>query len=198
MTVMKKLSLLKNMKSKKPLALIGSTLAALTLSAVVSAHQSDRGDGYHRFGGDPEQRQQMMEKHSERRMEKMKRYLELTDEQVAQLKTLFEEHKPEKAEVTSPKALHQAMQDLDPTASDYQKKVNELITSAQKQMAERMQARAAIRQQVYQLLTPEQRIKMELMEEMRHSMRDKGHKGKHGHHKEMRTMPRPDAETSES
>lgn len=198
MTVMKKLSLLKNMKSKKSLTLIGSTLAALTLSAAVSAHQSDRGEGYHRFGGDPEQRQQMMEKHSERRMEKMKRYLELTDDQVTQLKALFEEHKSGKAEGASPKALHQAMRDLDPTDSDYQNKVNELITSAQKQMAERMQARATMRQQVYQILTPEQRIKMELMEDMRHSMRDKGHKGKHDHHKEMRPMPRPDTEASES
>lgn len=196
MTVMKNLSLLKNMKSKKTLALIGSTLAALTLSAVVSAHQSERGEGYHRFGGNPEQRQEMMEKHTERRMDKMTRYLELTDEQVTQLKALFEQHNAGKAEGASPKALHQAMRELDPADSDYQNKVNELIGSAQKQMAERMQARATMRQQIYQLLTPEQRSKLEQMEAKRHSMGGKGSMGKHGSHPEMRPMQHPEASES--
>lgn len=196
MTAMKNLSLLKNMKSKKSLALIGSTLAALTLSAVVSAHQSERGEGYHRFGGTPEQRQEMMEKHTERRMDKMTRYLELTDEQVTQLKALFELHNAGKAEGTSPKALHQTMRELDPADSDYQNKVNELIGSAQKQMAERMQARATMRQQIYQLLTPEQRSKLEQMEAKRHSMGGKGSMGKHGSHPEMRPMQQPEASES--
>lgn len=166
----------KPMKSKKSLTLIGSTLAALTLSAVVIASPGNRDGSCHRFNGDPEQRQEMMQKHAERRLAKMKRYLDLTDDQTEQLKTLFAQNRPEKGQTSSPKSIHRAMRDLDPTDSEYQSQVDELIKSAQKQMAERMQARATMRQQVYQLLTPEQRSKLEEMEERRHSKGGKGFK----------------------
>lgn len=198
MTVMTKLSLLKNIKRKKSLTLIGSTLAALTLSAVVAAHPGNRDEDHHRYSSDPEHRQEMMEKHSERRLKKMARHLELTDEQTAQLKTLFEQHPSDRTEGASPKALHQAMRNLDPTDSDYQNKVNELIESAQKQMAERMQAKAAFHQELYQLLTPEQRNKLEQMKEKHTAMGKKGHESKHGSHKQMRPMQPQGADASES
>lgn len=172
MAVMKNLSLRKSMKSKKTLTLIGSTMAALTLSTAVMAFPG-KGDGdCHRFKGDPEQRQEMMEKRADRRLDKMKDYLELTDEQAAQMKTLFEQQMAGKGKGSSPRGIHQAMRDLNPADSDYQDKVNSLIESAQKQMAERMQAQATMRQQVYLLLTPEQRTKLEAMQEKRHSRRD--------------------------
>lgn len=158
------------LKRKKSLSLIlASTLAVLTLSTAVMAFPG-KGDGdCHRFKGDPEQRQEMMEKHKERRLEKMKDYLELTDEQTAQMKVLFEQQIAAKGKNSSPGSFHREMRDLNPAESDYQEKVNTLIEGAQKQMGERMQAKAMMRQQIYQLLTPEQRSKFEQMEEKRHS-----------------------------
>lgn len=178
---------LKNTKAKKTFTLLASALAALTLSAAAAAQPGLSDDNCQRHNGMAQHQNAKGERfkggtykgehRSERRLEQMQRYLELSDAQAAQLKTLFEQHKSEKEEGASPKALHQAMRDLDPTDSDYQNKVNKLIENAQKQMAERMQARATLRQQVYQLLTPEQRSKMELMEQQRHSM-GRGHKGR--------------------
>lgn len=187
------MTLMKTLKGKKTLAVIGSTLAALTLSATVAAHSGnwgDRGDDRHHRGHGGEAPEQMDEQRIEHRMERMKRFLDLSEEQVSQLKTLFEKYQSERAERPSPKALHQALRDLDPMDSEYQSKVKKLIEAETQQMAERMQTRATMRQEVYQLLNADQRARLEMMEEMRHSMRDKGPKGM------KRPMERPAPEAS--
>ena len=160
------------MSNTKKLPLIAVTLAAITLSSVVAANPgygpkheercgNDKGHySYHHGRG---------EAHSERRLQKMQRYLELSDAQTAELKALFEQHEAEAPDQR--RALRKAMQELNPEDSGYQSQVDALILQAQKQVAERIQGKAELRQQVYQLLTPQQREKMREMPHQR------GHKG---------------------
>ncbi|SEF47775.1 Spy/CpxP family protein refolding chaperone [Oceanospirillum linum] len=183
------MTLLKNMKSKKTFALLGSTLAALTLSAAVAAHPGKKQDDHQRVKCDKEQCQ---EQHAEHRLKKLKRFLKLSDAQTDKIKSLFAQHKEERGENRSPRNLQRALIKLDPTDKNYENKVADLIENAQKKMAERIQNRATLRQEIYLLLSQEQRSKLELMEEMRQFMGDKGPKGpkgEHRHHKKMRPAP---------
>lgn len=172
--------------SKKVWLAAGSTLAALTLSAAVIAspgdgmgfgsHHSDgygsnsyghKGSGHHRMQDDDDQERM------EKRLSKMQRYLDLNDTQVTELKALFEQHRQQMPEQPRRRALRSGLGGLDPMAADYDTQVDQLIKQQQLQMAEHIRTQANFRKSLYQLLEPEQREKLEQMQERRQSKRDK-------------------------
>lgn len=157
-------------RSTKTLAIVGSTLAALTLSAAVMAHSGFDGDhhrkGYgHHKGG----HHQFDERHMEKRLGKMQRYLELTDTQTEELKALFEEQQEQRAGQPPKRSLRSAMMQLRPDAEGYDAQVQQLIEQHQAQVAEHIQSRAAFQKAFYNILEPAQWEKLQEMKERRHS-----------------------------
>lgn len=157
--------------TQKALTIAGSSLAALTLSAAVMAHSGfdddrhQKGYGHHKGG----HHQEFDERHMEKRLGKMQRYLELTDAQTEALKALFEQQHEQRAQQSPQHNLHSALTQLRPDAKDYDAQVQQLIEQHQAQVARHIQARAAFHKAFYNILEPAQWEKLQEMKERRNS-----------------------------
>lgn len=157
--------------TQKALTIAGSSLAALTLSAAVMAHSGfdddrhQRGYGHHKGG----HHQEFDERHMEKRLGKMQRYLELTDAQTEELKALFEQQNEQRAQHQPKNNLRSTLMQLRPDAEDYDAQVQQLIEQHQAQVARHIQTRAAFHKAFYDILEPAQWEKLQEMKERRHS-----------------------------
>ena len=137
--------------------LILAVLAATSLSLAIAAYAGGPGgDGHHgkrgdSFGGHRGMHGLMFE-----------RMLELTDEQKAAVDEIHSAAKEQRKESRDERGDgRQAMMDLNPSDADYQTKVAELGKQKAAQVEQRIIAHAAMQAQVYEILTPEQREKLE-------------------------------------
>jgi len=110
--------------------------------------------------------------------------LNLTEEQQAQMQKLWSEHREERQQMRDetrggPMAgLHA----LDPTSESFQADVDKLIADAQAGVAERIRDRARMKQEMSEILTPEQQTRMQELMAQRGD-RD-GRSFGPGHHKD--------------
>jgi len=124
------------------------------------------------------------EKRMEKRLERMADKLELTDDQQAAIKALWEkQEKPEKSEKPRRPAMPgEGLRSLDPNAEDYAEQVQKHIEQAQERIAQRMQAQAEYKAALYDILTPEQEETLEKMRDRFEDRRGKGERDRRGHH----------------
>lgn len=104
----------------------------------------------------------------QKRLDRMSVKLGLSDTQKDQIKTLMETHtntvKPLRNEK---KAIRDEMKNLDPTSTDYAKKLADIANRKAELVRQLTVARGSKRQQMAQILTPEQRAKKQEMRENR-------------------------------
>ena len=115
-------------------------------------------------------------------MERMADELQLTDEQRQQLKNI---HRAKRSEAM---LLHDAMQDnrealdkLNPSASNYEAQLVKLAGDAAKLMKQRVIHEGKMRARVYAILTPEQREKATEMKRHHRPCKGRGERGDVGH-----------------
>ncbi|RTE67116.1 periplasmic heavy metal sensor [Amphritea opalescens] len=141
-------------------AIIGA--GALT-AGIASAHDKDRcGD---REEGRQGKHAQMEDgKHAGKRLHAMAEKLGLSEEQEAQMKTLFKDrHEQMREQRGQIKEMHAALRNLDVNAADYDEQVAGLVTQAQENTAEMIQMRAQQKKDMFAILTPEQQEKFSEM-----------------------------------
>ncbi|GGC08871.1 hypothetical protein GCM10011352_39040 [Marinobacterium zhoushanense] len=119
---------------------IAATLLATSVAGVAVAH--DRGES---------------------RQQRFAEALNLTEEQQAQMKQLWDQHREERQQQREAKGQGPmaGMRALDPTSETFQADVDKLIADAQARVAERIQNQAQMKQEMSQILTPEQQTKMQ-------------------------------------
>ncbi|MES0371285.1 MAG: Spy/CpxP family protein refolding chaperone [Mariprofundaceae bacterium] len=153
-------------RSKVVLTTVG-VLAIVGITTAAIACDGDRERGKHRYDG------AKVEKHFER----MKEHLNLTDQQALQISAVFEAKKNAKSDHRSErKAMRQAVMKLDPSAADYEQRVDQLAREQAETMVQKIKAHAQTRKQIHDILTPEQQEKAEEMHEKRME-RSKDHHG---------------------
>jgi Spy/CpxP family protein refolding chaperone len=137
-------------------AIIGA--GALT-AGIASAHDKDRcGDREEGHHGKQEQMEDG--KHADKRLHHMAKKLGLSEEQEAQMKTLFKDrHDQMREQREQIKEVHAALRDLDVNAPDYDERVAGLVIQAQENTAEMIEARAQQKKELFAILTPEQQEK---------------------------------------
>lgn len=129
----------------------------LTVSGTALAQSKDSHHG-HRYGGH-------MGLH---RIEKM---VELTEEQKTALMDLRQEIKADR-----PERINTRLSGLDPTAPDYEQRVNEIAEAAAEQARNRVLQQGEIHQRVQAILTDEQ--KAQLQTKKQRMMEKHGRRGK--------------------
>ena len=175
-------------QSKKFKVLIAGLAATVTmLLAVPGVAENGQGQGHHHRG-----------KHGAKMMEKMSSELNLTSEQQAQIKTIFESHKDnfkqlrEQMKSTFTEEQRQAMKearknrrgakDGRPSKEERAQKMAELgISEGQRAQMQSLrqqmkQEREQIKTEIMAVLTPDQQAKFEEMK----AQRKRHHKGRHG------------------
>ncbi len=151
------------MRKSMMIVLTALTLAG-TASGLALAHGKDDGDRH--------------ERHQEKRLERMAKALELTDEQQAQVKELMAEPSDRKGDRDAQRELHRQIRDLDTSAADYDTRLDGLIQQAQQQLDENIRARQAKRIAMEEILTDEQETKMaEMMQKRMEKMEKHGRRG---------------------
>jgi len=144
-------------RSKVILTTVG-VLAVVGLTTAAIACDGDRERGMHKFDGAK----------TEKHVERIKKHLDLTDQQALQVSAIFEAKKNAKSDHRSErKAMRQAMMKLDPAASDYEQQVEQLAREQAETMVQKIKAHAQTRKQIHDILTPEQQKKAEEMHEKR-------------------------------
>ena len=146
----------------------GITAAVITVSGLGMglAHAKDRSE------------------YMEKRLERMTEHLNLTAEQQEQVKAAMA-GKGDKMrdQMQSRRDIRQQLMQLDPSAPDYQAKLDSLILKAQEQTKVMMQAKAEQKQKLFEILTPEQeKAFMTMQEERREKMSEHYREGKHERH----------------
>ena len=168
------------MKAKK-LLLTSLIVAAMGLGNTAYAEQYYGGnDGYgghqqgKHFGG-------KRVKSVERRVERMAKYLNLSATQKQQVKSLMEANKATMQPLREQmRSLHQSLRQLDPASSSFLSQLNSLADQ-QADLARRMTvARGQNRQQIFNLLTPDQQTKMKNMKDRRMQKRMQRHERRQG------------------
>ncbi|KEA63572.1 hypothetical protein ADIMK_2351 [Marinobacterium lacunae] len=107
----------------------------------------------------------------EYRQERFAQALNLTEEQQAQMKQLWEQHREERQGMRGERQGYMgAMRSLDPNSETFQADVDKLIADAQARVAERIQDHAEMKQEMSKILTPEQQAKMQEMMAQRGGM----------------------------
>jgi|GEM_PF-1722423 len=121
------------------------------------------------------------EQRQERFVNKMAKYLELTDAQKMQVADLMDEHQDERMEkMKLMREVRQQISQLDPTAADYDKQLDGLVLQAQQQLGESIRDKAEQRQELAKILTDEQQQKLAEMKQKRGEYGGKRSFGKGG------------------
>ena len=152
--------------NKRRLFLASILASGLAFGAM--AHADGKSCGKHGKAGG-ERSAQFMEK----RMDRMAEKLGLSDDQKVQMKAIMASQADQR---TARQALQAEMKALDPTADDYEAKLNQYAVKKAEMTRQSTVSRGLKRQQMAAILTPEQRAKME---EMRGKRGKGGHRGKH-------------------
>lgn len=165
---------MKTLKSKNTKRLfIGSMLAGSLALGSLAYAGPHCGEGKHagKQGGHGKHGQRFDRSNPEfmqKRLDRMSSKLGLSDEQKTQFKTLVETQenlvKPLRDEK---KALRIEMKNLDPASTDYAKKLADIANRKAELVRQLTIARGNKRQQMAQILTPEQRAKKQEMRESR-------------------------------
>ncbi|WP_028303368.1 hypothetical protein [Oceanospirillum maris] len=101
----------------------------------------------------------------QKRLSKTQRFLDLSDAQVVKLKALFIKHQPTPPEPPLSVLLRQRLGQLDPLADNYQAQVDTFISQQQQEIARHIQDQATFRKDLFQLLNPAQRKKLEAIQQ---------------------------------
>lgn len=154
---------------KKHSLMTSMILGTLILGSSASVLAAPRG------GCDDGDRQERM---MEKRLDRMADRLQLTEDQQAAIRALWEKReKPER-----PAMPGEGLGALDPNADDYKQQVQKHIEQAQQRIAERIKAQADYKAALYDILTPEQEEKLEKMRDRFDDRRGKGERDRRGHH----------------
>jgi len=154
---------------KKHSLITSMILGSLILGSSASVLAAPKGDCDNR-----DRQERMMEK----RLDRMADRLQLTEDQQAAIKALWDKReKPER-----PAMPGEGLRSLDPNAEDYAEQVQKHIEQAQERIAERIQAQAEYKAALYEILTPEQEEKLEQMRDRFDDRRGKGERDRRGHH----------------
>lgn len=147
---------------------IVAILAASTLSMAAATYAG--GHGHHGKHGDF---------HGGMRGLMFERALDLSAEQKAAVEDVYSDAKEQrKASSSERRELRQAMMDLNPADADYQTKVATIAQQQAAQVEQKILAHAAVQAQIYEILTPEQRVELQkLKEETKDRMAKRGHRG---------------------
>ncbi|MEH6444939.1 MAG: Spy/CpxP family protein refolding chaperone [Oceanospirillaceae bacterium] len=114
---------------------------------------------------------------SDRKLAKLTKKLNLTDDQQSQLKVLFSEQKESRmAKSAQRKALHQSIRDLDVNAADYSTKLATVKQQAGLAAQSKIDSIMSMRQKMQVILTAEQLDKMQEMHGDRGEEYGKGNK----------------------
>ena len=112
----------------------------------------------------------------EKRVEHMQKSLGLSDMQAQKIKVIFQAYDGAKGSKHEGKrAMRETMRNLDPSAADYDQRVNALAEQQGQRLTRSIKEKAAVRKDIAAVLTPEQREKVKLM----HQKRGKKGYGKH-------------------
>jgi len=109
----------------------------------------------------------------QKRLSKTQRFLGLSDAQVVKLKALFIKHQQTPPEPPLSVLLRQGLGQLDPLADNYQAKVEAFIRQQQEKIAHHIQGQATFQKELFQLLNPAQREKLNAIKKNRQAMHDK-------------------------
>lgn len=111
-----------------------------------------------------------------KKMEHLAEKLDMTNEQEAQLEQILKSAKEErKANKTNRRRMHLEMMSINPDDPDYRASVEQHAETAAEHMKANILKNAEVRQQVYAILTDEQKQKMQRMKEKRMKKMEKRH-----------------------
>lgn len=116
----------------------------------------------------------------EYRQARFAKELNLTEEQQTRMKQLWDQRFEERKEMRESRQGHGymgAMRSLDPASETFQADVDKMIAEAQTRVAERIQDHARMKQEMSEILTPEQQAKMQEMMAQRGERGFGKHKG---------------------
>jgi Spy/CpxP family protein refolding chaperone len=158
--------------------LIGTALAGiLSLGSIAYAGPSCKHGGGKHGEYSAEKKAEYMQK----RLDRMSAKLGLSETQKTQVQALMQNHRNTMKPLRDEKrALRQEMKNLDPAATDYAEKLAGVANRKGALESQITLAKGNKRQQMAQILTPEQRAKMQEMRAKHKGMR--GHKRHHGKH----------------
>ncbi len=132
---------------------IVALIAASTLSMAAATYAGGYGHGHQGKHGSH---------HSGMRGLMFERALDLTAEQKTAVDEIYSNAKQQrKASSSERREARQQMMDLNPGDADYQSKVAMLAKQQAAQVEQRILAHADVQAQVYEILTPEQRVELE-------------------------------------
>lgn len=160
------------MNTKK--LLITSLLAGSMGLASIAYAAPDYDNGYQsqqgqRFG-------QKKQKSPEQRIEKMAKRLGLSESQKQQVKTLMEGNRAKmQALHEQMRSSKQALRSLDPSSYDFSSKLNNLADEQASLTRQIVLAKGQNKQNIFNILTPEQRTKMKSTQEKRIQKRQGRH-----------------------
>ena len=141
--------------------IIGITAALIGAGTLTAGIASAKG-GWDRCGSDEghHSKYERMEGKHQMRMSSMADKLGLSDAQKDQMQALMKNKREQmKGQRGGMKGMHNAFQDLDVNASDYDQQVAALVTEAQQKTAEMIQMRAQQKKAMFEILTQEQQEK---------------------------------------
>lgn len=141
--------------------LLQLTVMILTLASFsTTSNAEENGFGFGKRGG------------HEQRAAKMKEYLELTDEQAEAIKAIREESQQKGGRPG--REMMQALKELDPEDPDYMQQVEKLAEEQSDEIKSAIMAKAEARAKIHEVLTPEQREKMDQMHDKMQQRRQEG------------------------
>lgn len=162
------------MKMKKTTAAIIATTALsfglVGLSHNVMAKQGDPTEG-RQCGGDGDKHSLKKE---QKRLKRMTQKLDLTEQQVADIKAIYNaehEQRQEHAQVRKADRKGASIRALDPSADDYQEQVVAIASQRGDAAEQRVLKHAEIMAKVHAVLTPEQQAKAAEHKARRHQER---------------------------
>jgi protein CpxP len=127
--------------------------ACITGSAFAGAHNGDRQGGHRGEGPMP--------------LHKLAKVLDLSDSQIEQFKLLKQESKDLRVQGKRENSVMSKATELDPNANDYLDSLNALADQRAAQARERFLSMAEQRIKMREILTPEQLVKLNSLQEKR-------------------------------
>jgi Spy/CpxP family protein refolding chaperone len=144
------------MNQKKSLKLIGSVMLASALTFASFGASAGMGE-HHRCGGDHHKGEMGIE-----RLDKLGNMLDLSGDQMDKIQAIMKKAREDRNEHRNDRMnMRIAMMSLNPSASNYMNKVDKLADKQAAEVKAKIHKMAKIRQQVYSILTKEQKQKLE-------------------------------------
>jgi Spy/CpxP family protein refolding chaperone len=159
---------LRSKTMKKTIALL--TLPALLLTSSLSFASSDSSNGHSWGGGkySEEGGHKNSAKYAAKKLKKMSKKLDLSKDQEAQLKTLFEARQVmRESGMQARKTLHESIRNLDPKAADYTTKLAAVKQQAGAQAQSKIDSMMSMRASLQEILSADQYQKMQEMMDKR-------------------------------